>query len=209
MENSPKNKVLSNKTAWNQRFLFATYFVIVFLITFSVLYLFNLIPGEFQTVIGRYPDTNTTLELPGELPLSITIPEVNIDAQVYNPATTSVAVLDSFLLKGAVRYPGSGLLGRKGNILIFGHSTSFKIVHNQAYKTFVGLKDLKAGDLISIFSDTYEYTYKVNTVDMKEADQVLIEFNTDKSLLTLATCNTSIGDKSARYVVVAEFVRKI
>jgi LPXTG-site transpeptidase (sortase) family protein len=99
-------------------------------------------------------------------------------------------------------------LGSNGNVLVFGHSTSYKVVSNQAYKTFVGLKNLKAGDLISVFSGTTEYTYKVLTVEMKEANDFVVYFETNKKLLTLFTCNTSIGDKSARYVVQAEFVSK-
>jgi len=91
-------------------------------------------------------------------------------------------------------------------MLIFGHSTSYKIVNNPAYKAFVGLKNLKAGDLIYVYSEKTIYTYKVLSVDMKEADQVIVNFNTKERMLTLSTCNTSIGDKSARYIVQAIYV---
>ncbi len=203
-----KNKPRILKLIAENKLSFVFYVLVVLTITFSVLYLFGLVPEEFKTTIGRYPDKESTNGEPGELPMSIKIPEVGVDTQVYNTESTSTEILDSYLLKGAVRYPGSGLLGGNGNILIFGHSTSFKIVQNQAFKTFVGLKNLKPGDLISVFSDKYEYIYKVDSVEMKEADKVIIEFKTNKNLLTLSTCNTSIGDKSARYVVEAEFVTK-
>src|ERR1035437_2598873 len=196
-------KDLSIENKW---YFFINFFIVL-LITFSILYLFNLVPAEFQMVVGRDPVKETVVGV-GEAPLAIKIPEVGVDTQVYNPATTSTEVLDSYLLKGAVRWPGSGLLGERGNILIFGHSTSFKIVNNQAFKTFVGLKNLKAGDSISVFSGKYEYIYAVLTVEMKEAKDVIVQFNTTDSLLTLSTCNTSIGDTDARYVVQAKFASK-
>jgi LPXTG-site transpeptidase (sortase) family protein len=206
-ETNDENKISFTKLIAENKAYFFINFCIVLLITFSILYLFNLVPPEFQNVVGRAPENDTNIGT-GELPISIVIPEVGVNAQVYNPATTSVSVLDDWLLKGAVRWPGSGLLGQKGNVLIFGHSTSYKIVNNQAFKTFVGLKNLKPGDLISVFSGNNEYVYSVLTVEMKEASDVIVNFNTTDSLLTLSTCNTSIGDTSARYVVQAKFVSK-
>lgn len=206
INNDQKNMSFKQIILQNKRY-FLINFCIILLITFSILYLFNLVPPEFQNVVGRLPENDSAIGT-GELPVSIQIPEVGVNAQVYNPATTSVSVLDDYLLHGAVRWPGSGLLGQKGNVLIFGHSTSFKIVNNQAFKTFVGLKNLKQGDLISVYSGNNEYVYSVLSVEMKEASDVIVDFNTTDSLLTLSTCNTSIGDTSARYVVQAKFVSK-
>jgi LPXTG-site transpeptidase (sortase) family protein len=180
---------------------------IVLTITFSILYLFDLVPNEFKSIIGRDPVKESTGGLVGELPINIKIPNIGVDAQIYNPSTTSVKVLDDFLLKGAVRYPGSGLLGGTGNIFIFGHSTGIKIVNNQAFKTFNGLKDLKEGDLIHIFSDKTEYVYKVTKVSMVGAEETMVEFNTKSKKLTISTCNT-FGEKTDRYVVESEFVAK-
>lgn len=180
---------------------------IVLSITFSILYLFDLVPNEFKSIIGRDPVKESTGNQVGELPINIKIPNIGVDAQIYNPSTTSVKVLDDFLLKGAVRYPGSGLLGGTGNIFIFGHSTGIRIVNNQAFKTFNGLKDLKVGDLIHIFSDETEYVYKVTKVSMVGAEETMVEFNTKSKKLTISTCNT-FGEKTDRYVVESEFVAK-
>lgn len=180
---------------------------IVLTITFSILYLFDLVPNEFKSIIGRVPVKESAGNQVGELPINVRIPSIGVDAQVYNPSTTSVKVLDEFLLKGAVRYPGSGLLGGIGNIFIFGHSTGIKIVNNQAFKTFNGLKDLKEGDLIHVFSDRTEYVYKVTKVSMVGAEETLVEFNTKSKKLTISTCNT-FGEKTDRYVVESEFVAK-
>ncbi len=181
--------------------------MVILIMTISVLYLFNLVPEAFKSIVGREPVAESKGNRIGELPLNIKIPVIGVDAQVYNPATTSVEVLDNYLLKGAVRYPGSGLLGGDGNIFIFGHNTGIPIVNNQAFKTFNGIKNLKAGDLIQVFSDKYEYDYKVTSLKMVGADKALVEFNTKSEMLTISTCN-NFGAKSDRYVVESVFVSK-
>lgn len=194
---------------WQNKAYFLTNLFIVLTITFSILYLFGLVPDEFKTIIGREPVKENKGNIVGELPVNIKISVVGIDSPVYNPATTSISVLDEWLKKGAVKYPGSGLLGVKGNMLLLGHSTSFKIVNNPAYKTFVGLEDLKEGDLIYIFSDKYEYQYKVFSVITEKASNVRVDFQTNgKSIVTLVTCNTSVASKEARHIVQAEFVNR-
>ncbi len=175
--------------------------------SFSILYLLGLVPEEFKYTVGREPLKESKGNRTGELPLSINIPNIGIDSQIYNPATTSIDVLDSYLLKGAVRYPGSGLLNGDGNIFLFGHSTGIRIVNNQAFKAFNGLKNLKGGDLIYVYSEKYEYTYKVLSVKTISADKALVEFNTDSRMLTLSTCD-SFGAKSDRIVVQSELVSR-
>ena len=206
-ENKAQNKIGIKGLIWKHKFHFFIDVIIVFLITFSVLYLFGLVPNEFNTTIGRFPDTESVGNQKGELPLTLTAPTVGINTQVYNPDSTSTDVLDSYLLKGAVRYPGSGLPGGNGNVFIFGHSTGFKIVHNQAYKTFVGLDKLKTGDPIYVFSGSNVYTYKVQWVKMETADEALVVFNTKENLLTISTCDT-FASKEDRYVAQAMFVSK-
>ncbi|MCX6717857.1 MAG: sortase [Candidatus Taylorbacteria bacterium] len=202
-----KNKKIHGKWfADKKKLLFGLDFILVLIITFSTLYLFDLVPEEFKNVIGRYPDSKVKeVKGQGEIPLSIKIPSIGINSQIYNPTSTDVNILDSYLLKGAVHYPGSALLGTIGNVFLFGHSTGYKIVNNQAYKTFNGLKNLKAGDLISVFSDKNEYIYKVLNVKLEGADETLVKFGSTGKKLTLSTCNT-FGAKSERYVVEAEQV---
>ncbi len=206
MEKDKKEQGFVELILENKGYFFINLFIILTM-TFSILYLFGLVPEEFKTLVGRDPVKEVKENKVGELPVSIVIPEIGVNAQIYNPSTTSVEVLDSFLLKGAVRYPGSGLLGGSGNIFLFGHSTGFKIVNNQAFKTFSGLKNLKKDDLIHVFSDKYEYVYRVTSVTMVSADKALVEFNTKNEMLTISTCNT-FGEKSDRYVVESIYVAK-
>ncbi len=204
MEKDKKPSIIA--IIFKQKFLFLFNFFIVFILTFSLLYLFGLVPEAFKTTTGRYPDKEVA-EKSGELPMRIAIPEISVDTQIYNPATTSTAVLNDFLSKGAVRFPGSGLLGGNGNVFLFGHSTGYKIVQNQAYKTFNSIQTLKKGDAISVFSEKSEYVYKVLSIEHVDATKALIEFDTNNKILTLSTCD-NFGALTDRYVVKSEFVLK-
>lgn len=206
MENE-ENKTGFWKMMNQNKFQFFISFFIVLLVSFAVLYLVGLVPESFKVMIGREPVKESAENRSGELPISVKIESVGIDSYIYNPSTTSVVVLNDYLLKGAVRYPGSGLLGGNGNIFIFGHSTGFGIVNNQAYKTFNHLQNLKEGDLIHIYSDKNDYTYKVTSVKLVNAEKTLVEFDYKSKKLTLSTCD-NFGEKTDRYVVEAEFVSK-
>jgi sortase (surface protein transpeptidase) len=82
-----------------------------------------------------------------ESPTRIVISKIGVDATISNPSTTNVTTLDEYLKLGAVRYPGSGLLG-VGNMFIFGHSTGAKI-----------------------------YRYMVSSVVLVDQTRALVEFN--------------------------------
>jgi LPXTG-site transpeptidase (sortase) family protein len=206
MHKQHDKKRLIETISENKGYFFLNLFLIL-IISFSFLYLFGLVPQEFKTIIGREPVKESTGNRVGELPLSIKIPAIDIDSQIYNPATTSAIVLNDYLLKGAVRYPGSGLLGGDGNIFLFGHSTGLKLVNNQAFKTFNGLRNLKQGDSIYVYSEKYEYTYKVLSVSMESADKALVELNSNNKMLTISTCS-HFGEKTNRDVVESEFIIK-
>jgi LPXTG-site transpeptidase (sortase) family protein len=207
MDKQQKKQGILSIISKNKGYFFVNLFIIL-TITFSILYLFGLVPDEFKTIIGRDPVKEFKGNQVGELPLSIVIPTIGVDTQVYNPSTTTASILNDFLLKGAVRYPGSGLLGGNRNIFIFGHSTRIKIVNNPAYKTFNNLEKLNVGDLIHIFSDGYEYVYKVTTIKVVGADKALVEFNTKSKMLTISTCNRFDEAQGDRTVVESEFVAK-
>jgi sortase A len=208
MNLNKEEKIEESSSMKKYKFTFLIYFLFVCIITFSFLYLFGLVPEEFKVVVGRFQGKEYTGSLTGEAPVKIQIPNIGVDAEVYNPATTSINVLDNYLLKGAVHYPGSALLGGEGNVFIFGHSTCFAIVNNQAFKTFNNLKKLKQGDIINVYSDKSNYIYKVSSVKLVGAEEELIQFNNSGKKLTISTCNT-FGAKSERYVVEAVFSNKV
>ncbi len=198
---------------------FTFYFIITFVVIFILLYLLGLVPESLKTNDGDslrtlwdkaqknaiIDQTNQNQKLlTGEEPIRIVIEKIGVDSLVSNPNTTNVVTLDEYLKQGAVRYPGSGLLG-VGNMFIFAHSTGFKVVNNQAYKTFNGFKDLKVGDIIKVSGVSKVYEYEVSSVTLVDDSKALVEFNNDKNILTLSTCNT-FGAKSERYVVTANYL---
>lgn len=135
----------------------------------------------------------------------IMIPEISVDSPVVFPTSQNLNVLNADLLKGVVYYPGSAMPGQRGNVLLFGHSTTLP-ARNPAYKVFSRVKELKQGDLIEVHSDVNGYVYLVTRVEVTEANDTRINLTSDRKILTLSTCNI-IGGKESRYVVEAEFVR--
>lgn len=140
----------------------------------------------------------------GELPLTLSIPSLGVNAKIQSPGAVGVEQLDQALKLGPVYYSGSGYPGVR-NMLIFGHSTGFSVVHNQNYKVFNNLKNAKAGELIYVRSVSGVSTYKVLQVKKESKYSTYINFNTDVPMLTLSTCD-SFGKASDRYVLEAVFV---
>jgi LPXTG-site transpeptidase (sortase) family protein len=206
---------------------FIIWFSVVFLVTFTGLYLIGFVPSEFadsnstsindavkESLVANTdaPIVESTSSAPakefhGEEPTHIKISKIGVDASVSNPKSTNAVTLDDELTHGAVHYPGSGLLA-DGNVFIFGHSTNWTVVHNQAYKTFNGLKDLQAGDEIDVTGSAGDvFIYKVDSVTLADDSQVWVDLSGTSPTLTISTCNT-FGEKQQRYVVKAEFVKK-
>jgi LPXTG-site transpeptidase (sortase) family protein len=196
---------------------FIFYFGIIFVISFLLLYSAGLVPESLKPDQG---DSLRTLwdkaqkkaiekqtnqdQINGEEPTRIVIDKIKVDAVIANPNTTNIATLDEYLKKGAVRYPGSGLLG-VGTMFVFAHSSDLTVVNNPAYKTFTYIRDLKAGDIISVYSNTKKYSYQVTNVKLVDAKTALVSLNNQENKLILSTCNT-LGAPSERYVVTADYL---
>jgi sortase A len=142
------------------------------------------------------------------LPESVEIPKIGVSVRVMNPVNPDTAVLDAELLKGVVRYPGSGGLDDDTNMLLFGHSTRFREVKNDAFQAFNRLEELRIGDTIKVKSGGGEYIYKVTLVSQVSSDKALVNFRTGEKMITLSTCD-SFGSKQDRIVVEAKFIGTI
>ena len=188
----------------------AIYFLVVmfgvFGLTFTVLYGVGFVPKKLRVEnIITDNDLPKNIEiLPGQLtrPDRIVIEKIGVNAKVLQPASVNVAVLDEALKKGAAYYPGSGTI-EQGNIFIFGHSTNWSVVQNQAYKTFNGLNKLAEGDIITLGAGEQEFSYKVTNVELVDSNNALVKFDNSGQTLTISTCNT-FGEKQERWVVKAE-----
>ncbi len=184
---------------------FFLYFVMVCLVSFAFLYLFGLVPESLKSNIAKYPQKEAEAMFVGVEPTRIVIKKIGVDALVYNPENTDIKSLNKYLTSGAVRYPGSGLIG-KGNMFLFGHSADiYSTVNNPAYKTFNGISKLGFGDEIIVYAENKSFLYKVLSVTLVGADKALVEFSGTDNKLTISTCNT-FGAKEERHVVEAKYI---
>ncbi len=140
------------------------------------------------------------------LPERLIIPNIDLDLAVQNPSTRDIQALDDLLVNGPARYIDSAKLGEPGTMIIFAHSSHLPVVHNQMFKAFNRIPELKAGDLITLQGSGKQYLYAVT--DVTKADVSDTSIDTSPALgtrLVLVTCDTLTG-KSARYVLTASFV---
>ncbi|MES2059825.1 MAG: sortase [Patescibacteria group bacterium] len=206
---------------------FVLIFTGVFLASFVLLYMIGFVPDELspdgdsalndlklQTIenaSGPAAQTTPALEQPakkiGEKPVHISAPKVGIDIRVENPASSDNSVLNEYLTRGAVHYPGSADLAL-GNVFIFGHSSNADVVINKAYKAMNGISKLVRGDLIYVDSDTRRYVYEVTREYEITADEAFVDLKSDKNMLTLSTCDIA-GKKQNRFVAEAIFSKEI
>lgn len=199
---------------------FLLLFLIVFLYIFSFFSIIGFVP-EYTNGLYNNPSTikevkqenkvingvsGVILSDDSQRPLHITIPDVGVNVNIENPKSRDIAVLDKALNKGAVRYPGTGSLTQNANIFLFGHSSFLPNIMNKNYQAFNGLRKLKGGEEIFVDSIDTRYVYRVRSVKLAEAGEIVIDLRRGKRRLTLSTCN-SFGDESERYVVDADFVR--
>jgi len=185
---------------------FVAIFFLVFFVSAVVLFIVDFVPEKPSETKRDTPPSATASENPEE-PLRIVIDAINIDTDVMNPVSTSVAALDEALLNGAVRYPGSSKLGEDGTVYLFGHQSYLPVVRNKNFKAFNGLQKLHEGDTITVYSGTTAYTYTVRAVSLVDASDALIPLASDGKTLFLSTCN-SFGDPGERYVVKADYASR-
>lgn len=206
---------------------FAVSFLIVFSVSFITLYAIGLIPTEFrsngdQTLVDTLQQESLRGLGLGDKPIEVvsseqeqnTLPpirivsaDISLDYKIVNPTSADYTTLNNALVEGAVHYPGSGSV-LSGNMFLFGHSTSYKVVNNKAYQVFNNIHLLEKGDEISIYTGEKSYIYKVESVELVDGREELVDLSSANRMLTLSTCD-SFGAETNRYVVKASFSRSI
>lgn len=107
------------------------------------------------------------------------------------------------LKEGVAHFKSTSLPGLgKGNIFIFGHSSSISGTGKYS-KIFARLDELKEGDQIKIFYQDKEFTYKVTEKKIVEATDLSVLEQTKKEKLTLMTC-WPVGTKDKRLIIIAD-----
>jgi sortase A len=114
---------------------------------------------------------------------AISIPKINIKEAM-------VSTVDTDLGKHLVNYQGTGIPGKNGNAVIFGHSTLPQLFNPKDYKTiFANVYKLKNEDVIYAILNGVTYKYKIfKTVVVDATDSSALVQDYDNSYLTLVTC---------------------
>jgi len=109
-------------------------------------------------------------------------------------------IYNNALKKGVAHLKDSAFPGDRGNIFIFGHSSS--TIRSPYSKIFARLSNLTNGDKIVVFYKNKEYIYYVFEKKVVEANDVSVAMPTEKEQLTLMTC-WPIGTDKKRLIIKA------
>ncbi|MBF8249573.1 MAG: hypothetical protein HW400_174 [Candidatus Levybacteria bacterium] len=130
------------------------------------------------------------------------VPSYTISIPKIKLADAQVSTIDNDLTKHLVNYQGTGIPGKNGNAVVFGHSTLPQLFNPKDYKTiFANVYQLKNEDNIYATISGVTYTYKIIkiTVTDPEDSSALVQ-DYDNSYLTLVTC-TPPGTTWKRLIV--------
>lgn len=141
------------------------------------------------------PNTKTKDILPVYL---LSIPKLGI-------TKAQVSSVSDDLAKNLVHYGGTGIPGKPGNAVIFGHSTLPQLFNPKDYKAiFATIHTMKVGDDIIIDYDNVTYTYTISNIQIVDPDNVsVLSQQYDDSYLTVITC-TPPGTYWKRLVIKAK-----
>ncbi len=127
--------------------------------------------------------------------ISLAVPVIaNVDG-------TNKTAFSKALLSGVAHYNKTALPNEKGNVFIFGHSSTWNGTGDYA-EAFARLNDLKKDDQVIIYYQNKEYKHKVWKKEIIAADDFSYLEPTKSQQLTLMTCWPP-GSNLKRLVVIA------
>lgn len=130
--------------------------------------------------------------VPVDTQFSIIIPKLGATAKIW--PNVDPLKEDDFLPKlqtGVAHAKGSVFPGMEGNVYLFAHSTDNFWDVGRYNAIFYLLKDMKEGDLISIYFENTRYNYKVDHTVIKDPNDVDLLIHSQvsgKEQLILQTC---------------------
>ncbi len=133
--------------------------------------------GALKQVKFVYSDQTNNLE----------IPAISTSAPIVFPAATNTEILENYLDRGVVFYPGSVMPGQAGQIIILGHSAPLNWPKIKYDWVFSDLNNLGPGDEISLTLDHKKYSYRVAQKEVIDKGQE-ISFKNADNILILVTC---------------------
>lgn len=122
------------------------------------------------------------------------IPSIGVDVPIVEGDD------EDALSRGVWRRPNTSTPDDGGNTVITGHRFQYKPPNN---KTFYNLDKVQLDDSVVVYWKGQKLSYRVTSIFEVEPDQIEIEHDTDRSILTLYTC-TPLWTAKKRLVVVAE-----
>jgi sortase A len=128
-----------------------------------------------------------------EAPLAVlSIPRIGVEVPVFDGTDELI------LNRGAGRIAGTAKPGQSGNIGIAAHRDGF----------FRSLKDIRVGDRVELRSQSNEFLYAVDDIEIVQPTDVSVLRNRPSPSLTLVTCYPFyfVGDAPQRYIVHASIV---
>lgn len=129
--------------------------------------------------------------VPYPLDNRLVVPTMALDEHIYGGDSEYI------LSKGVWRRPLTSTPDKGGNTVIIGHRFTY---HNSA--VFYNLDKVRVGDKLAVYWEQKMYSYEISSVFVVNPDQISIEDNTTKPMLTLYTC-TPLWTSKQRLVVQA------
>jgi len=187
--------------------IFAVVFVLVFGI-FNGRAFCEQVKYKLRIGIEKSEDFLRRLSLPEErlynIPDSILIPKININAPIISPETNDENILFSQLENGVVYHPDSVMPGQVGNTLILGHSSAYPWYKGEYGSIFGLLNQLSVDDQIIIFYQKHKYVYRITNKKIVRKNIGIID-QKEKPQLILISC-WPVGTAWNRILIEAELV---
>jgi len=138
---------------------------------------------DYTKASNWFPDSNVDFDSSKVRYYSLSIPKLKIEE-------ATVAIGGENLSESLIQYPGTALPGKRGNAVVFGHSTLPMLYNPKDYNTiFSTLPTIKKGDEVDVRYDGISYNFTVEDVfEVKPTNLEILAQNTSDSYLTLVTC---------------------
>lgn len=146
---------------------------------------------EEDTGFGRIiRESDLEILQPEDPNFSVVIPKINVNNRIIaNVPTEDEKQYNEALKQGVAQASGSYLPPDHKTVFLFGHSTDYIWNVKRFNAVFYLLKELEAGDRISVFYQSNRYEYEVTESKVvKPTELELVNNELDKDRLILQTC---------------------
>ena len=120
----------------------------------------------------------------------IEIPKIDVEAPIIFTEQDNEENFEEILKKGVLYYPSSVKPGEEGITVILGHSAPLNWPEINYDGVFTDLNKLETGDIIYIYFNHRQYSYKVrNKFFLEKGEEISsLDLTNSKSMLILLSC---------------------